>query len=39
MKTSKLRLRPFMPIAEQVGSEHVPIHKTTERRVCDSSQP
>lgn len=25
MKTSKLRLRPFMPIAEQVGSEYVPM--------------
>jgi len=25
MKTSKLRLRPFMPIAEQVGSELVPM--------------
>ena len=25
IKTSKLQLRPFMPIAEQVGSEYVPM--------------
>lgn len=30
MKTSKLRLRPFMPIAEQEGSELKPIGEREE---------